>query len=178
MLCLGHLQTLFAAFRSIYFYFRVRKQLFCHHQVHGVVIYNQQPGLRRLKALLIMGFALFPHTGFQCKYPQLRLIHNLLLQCNQKGGAFGIHTVDADFTPHEVHKLFYYAQTKPCPLDMAVLLLIHPMKRVKQIGNVLFLHSLARIFHGIINLHLIFGFAFTAHQQCYRSFLRIFYSVI
>ncbi len=61
---------------------------------------------------------------------------------------------------------------------MTVLLLIHPSKCVKDVGNVLLLHTLPRILHGIPDAHPVNIQAFASYRQSNDSFTCIFHGII
>ncbi len=62
-------------------------------------------GIRRLKALLILLALMNLGPGSQCKGSKLLVIHNILLQHNNKRRTLGVDTVDTDLTAHQLHQL-------------------------------------------------------------------------
>ena len=141
MLVLRQLQTFCAAPRHIQLYLCSGKQLTHHHQVHVVIVHDKDTGIRGFKALLILLTLVQLCAGGKRKHPQLLIIHNILFQHDDKRRTFCIHAVDADFAAHQMHKLLHNAQAQPCTLDVAVALLVHTLKRVKDIWYVFLFHA-------------------------------------
>ena len=84
MMVLSQLQAFRAAVRHINLDFCLRKQLADHHQIHIIVIHHEDVRIRRLKALTVRFAFTVPHPGGQRKRPQLLLINDILIQCNDK----------------------------------------------------------------------------------------------
>ena len=87
------------------------QELSHHFQVHVIIVYYQDMCFRCLETLSVVFPVMYFGTGCQCECSQFLIIHNILLQHNQEGGAFGIDTVDADLSAHKFHKLVDNAES-------------------------------------------------------------------
>ena len=84
MVVLGQLQAFRPAGCGVNLNFCLRKQLGHHHQVHVVVVHHQDVGLGRLKALPVRPAVMELCPGGQRKRPQILIVHNVLLQRDDK----------------------------------------------------------------------------------------------
>ena len=84
MVVLGQLQALGAAGRRVNLDLGLGQQLAHNHQVHIVVVHHQDVGVRSLKALPVGLSVADPGAGSQGKHPQLLLVHNVLVQRDNK----------------------------------------------------------------------------------------------
>ena len=178
MLVLGQPQTFRAAGRRVDLHLGIRQELAHHHQVHLVVVHHQHMGTRRLEAVPVLLPLVHLHAGSQGECPQLPLAYDVLLQCDQERGSVHVDAVDADLASHQLHKLLDYAQPQPGALDVPVLLLVHTLECIEYIGDVLLLHPLARVLHGVPDPHPVHAHPLAAHGKGDGAFLRIFHRVV
>ena len=110
-------------------------------------------GVRRLEALPVRLPLTRPRPGGQGKRPQFLFVHNVLIQHNDKLRPLGIDAVHADLSAHQLHQLLDDAQPQSRSLNITVPLLIHPAKRVKNVGNILFFYPLSSVLHRVPDAH-------------------------
>ncbi len=178
MLLLGQGQALGAAAGSVQLDLGGRQQLSHHHQIHVVVVHHQNVGLRGLEALVILLPLVGLDPGCQGKLSQSLVIYNVLLQHYHKGRTSGVDAVDADFAPHQLYQLVDDAQPQAGALNVAVLFLIHPLKGVEDIGDVLLFHPLAAVLHRVPNPHPVHSPALTPDGELHKALPRIFNCIV
>ena len=135
-------------------------------------------GVRRFKALPVLLPLVDFHPGAQRECAQLLLAHDVLLQGHKESGSVHIDAVDANLAAHELHQLFDDAKAQSGALNVPVLLLVHAPESIENIGDVLFLHPLSRVLHGIPDPHPVHTHPLTAHGQGHGALFRIFHRIV
>ena len=115
------LQGFPAALRRIYFDSGIPQELDNHHQIHGIVVHDQNACVRRDKALAVDGAVAGLFLGGEVDDADGAHVDNALLHFHGEGGTLVIDAVYADFAAHHLHKLPGYVQTEPGSLNMSVI---------------------------------------------------------
>ena len=131
-----------------------------------------------LKTLLILFTSVGFYTGGQSKGSKFLIFHNVLIQCNNKGGTFGVDAVDTDLSAHQFHKLMDDAKSQSGAFNMEVFLFVHPFECVKNIRNVFLLYTLSGIFYRIPHTHFVQLQALASDGECDTSFACIFDCIV
>ena len=178
MVVLGQPQALGAVGGGIDLNLCLRQQLADHHQVHIVVVHHEDVGVRRLEALPVGLPLVGPGAGGQREGPQGLFVDDVLVQGHDELRALGVDAVDADLAAHQLHQLVNDAQSQPGPLDIAVLLLVHPPEGVEDIGDILLLHPHAGVLHGVPDPHLVDRLALTPDGEGDRALAGVLHRIV
>ena len=174
----GHFQTLFAAGSGVHPDLRLPQQLLHDKQIGGIVIHQQDLRLRSLKALMV---------GLSCagvqKLPGIPaaddpVIHDLLIDLHMEGGAPAVDTADGHGPSQKLRQPLHDGKTQARALDIPVLLFVHSLECVKQMGDAFLFDPHPGVLHRVRHQGKAFTDPAAVDLEGNLSLFRVFHSVI